>query len=164
MYCPNCGKADQKENTFCRQCGNFLPDFEKIIKKKTSPEDHLKANTFLSLLTGIVSLTLAVILYAMFLGRADTPIIIYVVAGFLTAIFFWQAQTFWRTILLKKEFGKREKFNNEQEEIKTSFDKSVPTKELLPEADFNDIVPASVTENTTKTLSEKVKPSTQTEH
>ena len=153
MFCLKCGKSDQKVNTYCRQCGSFLPDFDNLKKKETSPEEHLKANSFLNLLTAMVSLTLAIILYAMFLGKADTPVIIYIVAGFLTAMTAWQVQTFWRTLLLKKHFKKR-KIDAEQtatEPQTTSFP-SAQTRELLNEADFKDIVPASVVENTTHKL------------
>jgi hypothetical protein len=159
MYCPRCGKADQKENTYCRQCGNFLPDFEKIKKREISPEDHIKANTVLTLLTGVVSLTLAIILYAMFLGKENTPVIIYVVAGFLTAMFAWQVQTFWRTLLLKKHLKKSKNFENNEDKNDSANPilESKPTNELLPEPSFEDVVPISVTENTTKYLKEKVK-------
>ncbi|MEZ5347273.1 MAG: hypothetical protein R2681_17130 [Pyrinomonadaceae bacterium] len=152
MYCPNCGKPDQEIETFCRQCGSFLPDFEKAAKRKTTPEDHLKANTVMSLLTGLVSLTLAVILYSMFLGKEGTPVIIYVVAGFLTAMFGWQTQVFIRTLMLKKQLKKPQNVESEPELFE-----SKPTGELLPEADLENVVPASVVENTTRDLKEHAK-------
>ncbi len=148
--------------TYCRQCGSFLPDFEKAAKKITTPEDHLKANTVMSLMSGIVSLTLAMILYLMFLGKEGTPVIIYVVAGFLTAMFAWQAQVFIRTLMLKKQLEKPQDFVNVAD-IRDQSDavESRPTNELLPEADFENVVPASVTENTTNLLKEEVKRSTE---
>lgn len=152
MFCPNCGKSDQTENTYCRQCGTFLPDFDRLKKKEISPETHFLANTVLNVMSGIGSLALAILLYSLFLGRPDTPPIIYITAGFLTAMFFWQAQIFWRTRLLKKQFAKR----NNQPEIEIESSKiPAKTKELLNEADFSDHVPASVAENTTKNLREK---------
>lgn len=110
MYCPNCGEADQKKETFCRKCGIYLVEFGKIKKSERPIEENFTANTFLSALTGITSLILAVILYVMFLGKEDTPIIIYVVAGFLIAMFAWQVQSFLRILQLKKQFKKREIF------------------------------------------------------
>lgn len=157
MFCPKCGKSDQQVNSYCRQCGNFLPDFENLKKKETPPEVHLKANSFLNLLTALVSLTLAIILYSMFLGKADTPVIIYVVAGFLTAMTAWQVQTFWRTILLKKHF-KNNKPNIETESETTSNKvelKPQSTAKLLNEPDFSDSIPASVVENTTRNLTKQ---------
>ncbi len=154
MFCPKCGKSDQQVNSYCRQCGSFLPDFENLKKKETPPEEHLKANSFLNLLTAIVSLTLAIILYSMFLGKADTPIIIYVVAGFLTAMTAWQVQTFWRTILLKKHFKRNQPNLEAVPETKQNQPTLKPevTAKLLNEPDFTDSIPASVVENTTRSL------------
>jgi len=152
MFCPNCGKADQKENTYCRQCGKFLPDFDKIKRREIPPEVHLKANTVLNIMTAIGSLTLAILLYVFFLGKENTPVIIFVTAGFLTAMFAWQVQVFWRNLKLKKQIIPPSRAENEekQEEIK-----SAQTNDLLNEADFSDIIPAIVTEYTTKNLKEK---------
>ena len=159
MFCPNCGKAGQETNAYCRQCGKFLPDFDKIQKREIPPEQHLKANLVLNLMTAIVSITLAILLYAFFLGREDTPLIIYITAGFLTAIFAWQVQTFWRILLLKKQIARGNNRENETTENVKASNKlqSVPTKELLNEADLSNIVPASVIEFTTKNLGEKIK-------
>lgn len=153
MFCPKCGKADQTENTFCRSCGSFLPDFDKLQRRKISPEEHLKANSVLNIMTAIVSLALAILLYINFLGGENTPVLIYVTAGFLTAIFAWQVQVFVRNLKLKKQIilTKRTEDEEKPEEIE-----SVPTKELLNEADFSDNMPASVAEYTTRKLKTKI--------
>lgn len=151
MFCPSCGKSDQIENTFCRNCGKFLPDFDNLKKREISPEEHLKANSVLNIMTAIVSLTLAILLYVNFLGGENTPVLIYVTAGFLTAIFAWQVQIFVRSLLLKKQIilPKRE-----GKELKSA------ANDLLNEADFSDNIPASVGKYKTKDLAEKVKRST----
>lgn len=158
MFCPNCGEADQKKKTYCRKCGSFLAEFGKIKKSERSVDENFNANIVLSAMTGISSLVLAIILYVDFLGREDTPVIIYIVAGFLTAMFAWQVQSFFRTLQLKKQFKRKSNLSedlNKQLRNEPSLE-AKPTNELLPEADFNDVVPASVTENTTKHLSDKV--------
>ena len=167
MYCPNCGKADQKENTFCRQCGGFLTDFTK--KKKPSlggdtPEEQIKTNLHLNLMSGFVSLALAIALYTTFRGQDAAPVI-YLTIGFLLAMCGWQFTTFRIGLKLKKNFDNRREIEHSESfrESQNQFE-AAHTKELLKEADFENIAPASVTENTTKTLSEKVKRSTQTEH
>ncbi len=162
MYCPNCGKADQKENTYCRSCGNFLLDFDKLRRREILPEEHLKANSVLNIMTAIVSLTLAVLLYVFFLGEENTPVLIYITAGFLTAMFAWQVQVFVRNLKLKKQIILPKHTDKEQkpEEIE-----SIPTRELLNKADFTDVVPIGITENTTRHLTEKAaNKSTQSEH
>jgi hypothetical protein len=154
MFCPKCGKSDQSPETYCRQCGNYLHDYDKPAKKTTTPEQHLTANTVLSLMTAITSLTLAILLYSIFLGKPDTPIIIYITAGFLTAMTAWQIQTFWRSLLLRKHFKKQkpESANQLSGSNESQYIPAMPTKELLNEADLTNIVPSSVTENTTKNL------------
>ena len=145
-------------DTFCRQCGMYLPDFDKLERKETPPEQHLKMNTILSVMTAVVSLTLAILLHRFFVvGKQNTPPLIYVTAGFLTAMFFWQAQTTWRNLQLKKQLAQR-KGNPKSENaasITNPLNKAAKAKELH-EPDFNDAVQHSVVENTTKRLSEKV--------
>ena len=93
MFCPRCGKAEQLPETYCRQCGLFLPDLSKPVKRELPPEDHLKANAVLSALTIIVSFTLSILLFAFFGFRSDTHPLIYVTAGLLIAIGGWHIQT-----------------------------------------------------------------------
>ena len=64
MFCPKCGTPDQKPETFCRQCGIFLPDFDKLKRKETPPEEHLSANSILNIMTAVVSGALAILLHA----------------------------------------------------------------------------------------------------
>ena len=167
MFCPSCGKPEQKANTYCRQCGQYLPDFDKIKKREIPPEQHFTVNSTLNAMTAIVSLALVITLYSMFLGKEDTPLIIYLTAGFLTAIFFWQVQIFWRTMLLKKQLpGLKKKAEDGTQHIGSgrSF-RSAKTNELLNQADFSDSVPSSIVENTTKELGEKVlRQPSQTKH
>ena len=161
MFCPNCGNAEQKENTYCRKCGELLPDLSvknKMTFGGSTPEQQIKMNMTLSLLSAIVSFILAVALYISFLGRAGTPTIIYIVAAFLIAICAWQASTFTIGLKLKKHFKKRKEIDQpetsrtEQKQFQTA-----ETKDLLPEADFENIVPTSVTEQTTRKLKVKRK-------
>jgi len=116
MFCPKCGKAGQQPETFCRQCGNSLPDFDKLRRKETPPDEHLKANSVLSLMSAIGSGTLAILLHAFLAAERITTPLIFITACFLTASFFWQAQTFWRTSQLKKQLPKRKK----EEKVKTT--------------------------------------------
>ena len=101
MYCPRCGKAEQPPETFCRQCGVFLPDLSKLVKRELPPEDHLKANAVLSAMTIVASFTLSVLLFAILGFRADTHPLIYTTAGLLLGICGWHIQTFIRTQKLR---------------------------------------------------------------
>ena len=104
-------------------------------------------------MTAIASITLAILLYVFFLGEDNTPVIIYITAGFLTAMFAWQAQVFWRNLKLKKQIMPKRAGNEE----KPKDLKSAPTTELLNEADYSGRIPANVTGFTTKNLTGKVK-------
>jgi len=150
MFCPNCGNADQLPETFCRQCGTFLPDFDNPKHRKTTPEEHLKVNTVLNFMTAIACMTLAIVLYAYFLGKAETPVIIYITAGFLTAMFAWQVQIIIRTYKLKSHLKNRRVIENKKENVNSIENKE--TAKLLNEADFTDLITPSVTEHTTKNL------------
>lgn len=166
MFCPSCGKSEQQENTYCRNCGVFLPDFTKEGKRRISPEEHIKSNIVLGAMTVVASLTLAILLMTFFFGAKDTSPLIYATVGFLFAMSAWQAQTLWRTFQLKKHFRERKGTapDLQNEESRNAFE-SFPTKKLLNESDFTNAVPASVVENTTKNLTEKVaRKSSQAEH
>ncbi len=75
----------------------------------------------------------------------------------------WQFSTIVVGLKLKKTFRKRKNNEGKEENSDEKTFAAVKTKELLNEADFSDVVPKSVTENTTKHLAEKIKRSSQSE-
>lgn len=158
MYCPRCGKAEQLPETYCRQCGFFLPDLSKPVKRELPPEDHLKANAVLSALTIIVSFTLSILLWAFFGARSNTHPLIFVTAGLLIGIGAWHIQSLIRTQKLKKQWQRRSPLTEIQPaspETQPAF-KSASTAKLLDQANLADPLPAaSVTENTTRQLVER---------
>lgn len=165
MFCPKCGSENQTVNSYCRSCGVFLPDFEKLSKKVIAPEEHIRANTVLTFMSGIISLILAILLHLTFTGKDGTPILVYLVIGFLSANFFWQAQTFWRTRLLKKHLPKKQYQENIENLTQSQLPKNkFSTDKLLEEPNLDDFVPTSVTENTTKHLQEVKQKSSQSKH
>lgn len=158
MFCPKCGKPEQTAETYCRQCGTFLPDLSKPGKTPVGPEEHVKVNMVFSLMTMVACFTLAALLYSILAFRDDTHWLIYATAGLLTAMGFWHTQTFWRAILLRRHF------NRHQRPDETIMDSVAETGNLLEGADFENIVPASVTDRTTKHLSRQKIGSPQSEH
>lgn len=154
MYCPRCGKAEQVAETFCRQCGLFLPDMSKPLKRELPPEDHLQANTVLNSLTILVSFTLSILLFAI---RPSSHPLIYTTAGLLIAIGAWHIQTLIRTQKLKKQWKRRSPLAGVEPKPEAALN-SAPTAKLLDQADFTDAVPASVTEQTTRHLVERSRP------
>ena len=156
MFCPRCGKSEQLPETFCRQCGLFLPDLSKPIKREIPPEEHLKANTVLNAMTIIVSLTLSFLLFAVI---PDKHPLIYVTAGLLIAIGAWHIQTFIRTQKLKKQWKRRTPLT----EIQAAASETQPelksaSTAKLDKGDFAGTLPTSVTEQTTRHLVERPQP------
>jgi hypothetical protein len=148
MFCPKCGTSDQAPETYCRQCGLYLPDLSKPVKPRNNPEEHVKVNTVLTALTIVACFTLSILLYSMLAFRSDTHPLIYVTAALLLAMGVWHIQTFWRTLLLRKYLKKN---RQSQQEI---FEIGEPvTRRLLDEADFKKVVTANVTDRTTRELS-----------
>ncbi len=155
MFCPSCGNSDQLPESYCRKCGLFLPDLSKPIKKEASPEENLKVNTVLTLMTVIVSFTLAALLY-IFLGFRDTTHpLIYATAGLLIAMGGWHIQTFIRTRKLKRQWKRgRQTFAPSQSQIQAP-----PSSQVsLPESPSFDPISVSVTENTTRHLDTTMRP------
>jgi len=152
MFCPKCGKADQIAETYCRQCGTFLPDLSKPVKKEATPEEHFKINSVLSIMTVVVCFTLAILLYVFVAFRENTHPLIYATAGLLLAMGGWHIQTFIRTRRLKNQWKRRgpDSESTQPEEIEGK----VSTSKLLEPPDFSDMVPPSVTDHTTKHLAE----------
>lgn len=151
MFCPKCGKADQSAETFCRQCGTFLPDLSKSAKRESPPEENIKVNTVLSMMTVIVSFTLAILLYIIFGFRETTHPMIYVTAGLLIAMGGWHIQTFIRTRRLNKQWKRRAG----QIENRHGSVVSAKTDKQLKMPDFENMVPTSVTDRTTKHLTDR---------
>lgn len=170
MFCSNCGKAGQVLNTYCRQCGEFLPDYSDKKRNFTmggnTPEEQIRVNLVLNFLSGTVSFILAVLLYAAFWNKPGTSPVIYIVAAFLLAMCGWQFSTFRVGLKLRKTFKRRKNGGETENAVQgnQSVFQSAKTKDLLPEADSTDVVPTSVTENTTRHLAEKIsRKSSQTE-
>ena len=107
-------------------------------------------------MTIVASLTLAVSLYLTMGFRTNTPIVIYITAGFLIAMAGWQVQVFIRTLKLKKQLKQRG--------IVAAAQPAGPNGDSAPKelktADFSDTVPASVTDATTRNLVERAQHST----
>ncbi len=167
MFCPKCGKGEQNVDSYCRGCGELLPDFEKIRTRglfSKTPEENIKSSLILSTLSSVISIAMAILLYVIPLGREDALTIISVAAVFFTVIGVWQMFNIFTNIRLKKQFAKR-KGNSENGEEQNAAFQNQKTRELLNEPDFENIVPLIVTEQTTNKLVERiVRKSSQSKH
>lgn len=157
MFCSNCGKADQAAGTYCRQCGTFLTDNTKIARRGfggDTPQEQIRTNLYLNFMSGVVSVVSAILLYIIVSGD---PIygkqqVIYAIAAFLLAMGGWQFSAFIVNLKLRKSFQQ----NRPTVEEQTPGQMGRKTSELLPEANFSEMVPPSIVENTTRHLDEKI--------
>ncbi len=161
MFCPNCGKADQKENAYCRSCGEFLPDLSKnsqLVFGGNTPQQTANIISGISLIAFLLSLFAGWWLYA---TRFNMPAVIYLAAAVLICNAIWHACNFFMVQKLVKRFKPNREKSDSQNEIAED---KVSQQKSLPTADLSNVVPITVTENTTKHLFEKInRKSSQTE-
>lgn len=156
MFCPNCGKSDQTENSYCRQCGEFLVGSKSLGALSfggITPRQNVNSITVLSLIAAIFSLFAAGWMY---LTDFNIPFVLYFGATVLICNALWHFSNIYTARkLASKISGKTNRDDGSQAEIPAA-----KTRELLEPADMSDHVPASVTENTTRHLSKTARPDT----
>jgi hypothetical protein len=164
MFCPKCGKSEQSPDSYCRSCGQFLTDFSGksyLINKilgGNKPETQVNINLIINIVTTFASCLLLGFLNGYYDSLYEktgqkAPTVIYLVYIFLGLIAAWQTLGFLVNSRLKKKLSARKKGE-------ATFDSSAgeealasgSTQKSLPQADFDNIVPASVVEDTTKML------------
>ena len=160
MYCPSCGKSDQEKNTYCRQCGEFLPGLKSKGRsgQPITPDAQIKMSITFNLMSAIAGIAVGILLLVNHLDREGTHFSVFIAISLLFTISAWQIVSFFNNLKLHKRF-KRQREDESEEEIHSDQQEFEPikTKDLLPEANLSDVVPASVTENTTKSLKQKIR-------
>jgi ribosomal protein S27AE len=154
MFCPDCGKSEQIVNTYCRNCGVFLADANKLSRLSfggISPQQNVRTINILSFAASIISLLSAIWMYA---TRFNIPVVLYLGAVILLCNAAWHFSNLVIGMKLKKRLNQAGKMLSETE-------KNLPkskVQEFLPQADTNQFIePPSIIENTTKILPEKIK-------
>ncbi len=155
MYCPDCGKADQQQNAYCRQCGEYLPNFDNKNKKRETPADQFKTTLIFNVMSAFAALSMAIILYVFHIGNPNTHWSVYLAAALLISISSWQIASFFNNRKLKQHFIRDRETDNTETDAEIMKFQMPKIKQSLPEADLSDIVPSSVVENTTKKLKVK---------
>jgi hypothetical protein len=169
MFCPNCGKSEQSPESYCRSCGEFLTDFSgksylinKVLGGST-PETQVNVNLTINVVTALISSLLLGFLNGYFdaqyerTGQAAPPII-YLVYIFLALVSIWQFLSFLIGMRLKRKLGGRKKGGvSVDESADENALSSRSTQKSLPQADYENIVPASVTEDTTRILDDSLR-------
>ena len=160
MFCPNCGKAEQAPESYCRSCGKFLADvsgksylLNKLLGGQT-PETQVTVNMVINLVTALISALLLGFLngwYDAQYARTQeaAPPVLYLVYIFLGLVTVWQVLSFLIGMRLRSKISGRRT-------AETATPLSVTSKEAkqLPEDGLEKLesVGATVTEDTTRAL------------
>jgi len=156
MYCQNCGKADQKENTYCRQCGNFLPDLKAISALDlggSTPQQNARTISFISLFAAVFSLFVGVWMY---LTQFNVPVVLYLAAAVLICNAFWHLSNFYVVRKMTNRLKPEQKDSNIENQLILE-GKSEAYQKVLTGGDISEFaIPESIVEETTKNLTEKI--------
>jgi len=147
MFCPNCGKPDQEENTYCRQCGEFLVGTKSLGAFSfggVTPRQNVNAISLLSLIAALLSLLAALWMY---ITKFNFSVALYIGAAVLLCNAFWHLAN----IYTARKLASRILQNPKSEKGQTAMPRA-ETRELLEPADMSAVIPATVTENTTRHL------------
>lgn len=116
-----------------------------------TPQDNVRVALFLNVFSAIAAFGSAIALYATFIGRENTPVIIYLVAAFCLCIGFWQASSIYTGLQLRRRFKVAQ--NQDDETLPELAAGGAKQNDALPPADTQEIMtPFSVTEDRTKIL------------
>ena len=152
MFCPKCGKGEQTADSYCRNCGEFLLDSSSRaslvvrILGISNPEKQLNLTLAIDLITAIVSGFLLFSLMGYFdavedrTGVPTTPLV-YVLYVFLALVAVWQLFSFTVGTGFKRKLNASKRAHLQSTE-----------QQALPSADDQDVVPLTITEDTTRKL------------
>lgn len=169
MFCPNCGKADQAPDTYCRNCGRFLADISdkfsiaRLLGMNT-PEKQANTNIVLSLATAVISIILVAFLNGYFDAHEirtgeSAPSIVYLVYVFLGLVAISQFISLIIALNFKSKLNKARK-PVESYVAPPAMQNAITSKDLqasLPEANYENVVTANVVEDTTKLFNQTPK-------
>ena len=153
MFCSKCGAADQSADSYCKRCGEWLPDTARLgrrrgrIRARTPEQRHQKMRV-IEAMSALAALSSAVIILAVLAGKVDRPVLVMAAdLCFLTAIF--QAINFVIGYSLQKRLRQ-----GHDETGRTGILEANTDRPQLNQADTRNLARAasSVTESTTEIL------------
>jgi hypothetical protein len=151
MFCPKCGASDQRPESYCRRCGEWLPDIDAptqagLFRKRTRDE-KIRKMRILEVVSAALAFTSAAIIFLVLSGRGDTGLLN--LAGICCIVIaVYQAVNFYFGYTLQPKRNKEHP--QEGREIKRE-------RDLPPALDgyANVIDMPSVTDNTTELIGPK---------
>jgi len=79
MFCPKCGADDQSADSYCRRCGEWLPDIDALARprlfRKSTREQKIRKMRILEAISAGLSLTAAAIIISVLRGGGETQLL-----------------------------------------------------------------------------------------
>ena len=79
MFCPKCGAEAQTAESYCKRCGEWLPDIDHLTRprvfRKRTREEKIRKMRVLEAVSAGLSLTAASIIITVLAGGADTQLL-----------------------------------------------------------------------------------------
>jgi hypothetical protein len=154
IFCPKCGASDQRPESYCRRCGQWLLDIDaptqpRIFRKKTR-EEKIRKMRILEVVSAALAFTSAAIIFSVLSGSGDTSLLN--LAGICCIIIaVYQAVNFYFGYTLQPKRNKDHVQGGREIEVRT---KDLPHA-LDGYGDGRFIEMPTVTENTTELLRPK---------
>ena len=80
MFCPKCGADAQSADSYCKRCGEWLPDIDALARprlfRKWTREQKIRKMRILEAISAGLSLAAAAIIIAFLRGGAETQLLI----------------------------------------------------------------------------------------
>lgn len=105
MYCPSCGFADQREETYCLQCGAWLPNQKAIVRWQfgsARPQGRVRTIIIFNILNTLMSLLSALALCVTYLGSPNAKWSVYLAAVFCFGFAVHQSSSLFIALKLRK--------------------------------------------------------------
>ncbi|HMF56048.1 MAG TPA: hypothetical protein VK619_06790 [Pyrinomonadaceae bacterium] len=153
MFCQKCGAADQTVDSYCKRCGEWLPDPSQIGRRRgklgaRTPEERNRKMRVMEALSALFAIGSLLVIVGVLAGTLNKSVLV-VAADFSIVIVIFQVLNFLigRSLQTRLKRGRAEEIQAE---------KHIKEEENIPQlnaADYSSFVPpASVTENTTEIL------------
>lgn len=157
MFCPKCGKGEQAAEAYCRNCGVWLPEVNKLIKSSfggDTPVQNVNNTIVFNIISAFCAAFITFVIYSIAFGFGAEKLgsyygaLLFVAGAMASCILGWQITSIFISLKLRRRIARR-KIGFQQNNSLNEF----AAHHSLPAADYTNVVrPFGVTENTTTLL------------
>ena len=157
MFCPKCGKGEQAAEAYCRNCGIWLPDVNKLTKSSfggDTPVQNVNNTITFNIISALFAAFVIFAIYSVAFGFGTPNLgayyatLLFIAGSFATCISGWQITSVFISLKLRRRITRRQIAFQQDNNLSES-----TSPNALPAADYSNIVkPFAVTENTTALL------------